>query len=260
MKLTKIFGLTLIIMTMVILTGCVSQQDFDRLRVQNQTQSERLAELESRYNAARIEVESLQKQLNDLSKLKNVNISAYDQEIEALEAAIAEKNALIAQLQAQLLKGGVALPTELNVMLEELAAASDLIEFDKERGIVKFKSDLTFEPGSDVLNAEAIKAIKQFSDILNSDMAKDFDAIIAGHTDDMRIARPATRAKHPTNWHLSAHRAISVLEEMLKDNVVATRLSVRGFGEYRPAAPNAPDKKGNPLNRRVEVYIVPQGI
>jgi chemotaxis protein MotB len=260
MKLTKVLSLLLIVSIMLVMTGCISQQDYDRLRVQNQTQSERLAELESRYNAARIEVESLKKQLSDLSRLKDVNVGAYAQEIEALETAIAEKNALISQLQAQLLKGGVALPAELNVMLEELAAASDLVEFDSERGMVKFKSDLTFAPGSDVLNEEAVKAIRQFSDILNSEMAKDFDAIIAGHTDDMVIAKAATKAKHPTNWHLSANRAISVLDEMLKDGVLPTRLSIRGFGEYRPTAPNAPNKRGNVLNRRVEVYIVAQGV
>ena len=245
---------------MIVSTGCVSQGDYDKLKVQNQTQSERLSELESKYSAARIEVQKLQKQLDDLMKSKNVNVSAYAKEVELLEAAIAEKNQLIATLQEQLLKGGVVLPSELNVMLEELAASNDLVDFDKEKGVVKFKSDLTFEPGSDVLSADAIKAIDQFSKILNSDMAKDFDAIIAGHTDDMRIARPSTKAKHPTNWHLSAHRAISVLEELLKDNVTATRLSVRGFGEYRPVAPNAPNKKGNVLNRRVEIYIVPQGV
>jgi len=37
------------------------------------------------------------------------------------------------------------------------------------------------------------------------------------------------------------------------------RLSVRAFGEYRPIEPNQPGKKGNPKNRRVEIYIVPEG-
>ena len=38
---------------------------------------------------------------------------------------------------------------------------------------------------------------------------------------------------------------------MTSNAVDPTRLSVRGFGEYRPAAENAPDNKGNAANRRV---------
>lgn len=259
MKIYRISAVVLVAVMALMLTGCVSRSDYNRLQVQNRTQSERMAELESKYSAARIEVQQLRKELEDLRMSKDANLGASSKEIAVLEKAIAERDELIAKLQEQLLKGGVVLPTELNVVLEELAASSDLVTFDKERGVVKFTSDLTFEPGSDVLNDEAKKAIDKFSDILNSQMAKDFDVIVAGHTDDMRIARPETRAKHPTNWHLSANRAISVLQRMISDNVEPTRLSARGFGEYRPIAPNAANKKGNPLNRRVEVFIVPQG-
>ncbi|MCK5175184.1 MAG: OmpA family protein, partial [Planctomycetes bacterium] len=64
---------------------------------------------------------------------------------------------------------------------------------------------------------------------------------------------------HPTNWHLSVHRAISVLNVMTQNKVSPKRLSVRGFGEFRPAEPNKADKKGNAANRRVEIFIVPSG-
>jgi chemotaxis protein MotB len=46
---------------------------------------------------------------------------------------------------------------------------------------------------------------------------------------------------------------------MSQNGVEPTRLSVRGFGEYRPVAPNAANNKGNDVNRRVEMYIVPKG-
>lgn len=260
MKLYRILGIVLLAAAALTLTGCVSQEDYNRLQVQNRTQSERLAELESRYSAAQIELQQLQEQLNQLRRAREAGEGAYSQEIEALEAALEEKNQLIAKLQDQLLRGGVVLPTELNVMLEELAAKSDLITFDEERGVLRFTSDLTFERGSDVLSDEAKQVIEEFSAIVNSEMAAEFDVLIAGHTDDMRIARPETLRRHPTNWHLSANRAISVLQKMLDDDVEPTRLSARGFGEHRPAVPNEPNRGGNPLNRRVEVFIIPQGM
>jgi len=46
---------------------------------------------------------------------------------------------------------------------------------------------------------------------------------------------------------------------MEKANIAPKRMSVRGFGEYRPVAENAAGKKGNEKNRRVEIYIIQQG-
>jgi chemotaxis protein MotB len=125
---------------------------------------------------------------------------------------------------------------------------------------VKFKSDLLFERGSDKVAPAAGEAVRSLCRILNSKQGKNFDVIVAGHTDDLRISRPVTREKHPTNWHLSAHRAISVLNLMTRNKVAFGRMSIRGFGEFRPIAPNKPKKKGNPQNRRVEIYIVPKGV
>ena len=125
---------------------------------------------------------------------------------------------------------------------------------------MKLKSDLLFEIGSDQVKAGAAQALGQLSGILNTEPGKDFDVVVAGHTDDIRIGKPATRAKHPTNWHLSAHRALSVLTMMGKNNMAPTRMSVRGFGEYRPVVPNKPGKKGHPQNRRVEIFIIPKGM
>jgi len=75
----------------------------------------------------------------------------------------------------------------------------------------------------------------------------------------MRIGRPATRQKHPTNWHLSAHRAIAVEKVLAQAGMNEIRLAVMGMGEFRPIEPNKPNQEGNPRNRRVEIYIVPAG-
>jgi len=51
-----------------------------------------------------------------------------------------------------------------------------------------------------------------------------------------------------------------VLNVMTGSNIASERLSVRGFGEYRPVAANKPKRGGNPQNRRVEIYIVAKGV
>lgn len=147
---------------------------------------------------------------------------------------------------------------ELSTLLEEFAEKEEMVTYDPVKGIVKFKSDLLFKSGSDTVMPAAEAAIKSLSAILSSKEAAEFDIIIAGHTDDQPIH--FAKANHPTNWHLSVHRAISVLNIMAANNVAQSRMSVRGFGELRPLAPNEPGNKGNPQNRRVEIYIVPKGM
>ncbi|MDO8301628.1 MAG: OmpA family protein, partial [Sedimentisphaerales bacterium] len=115
-------------------------------------------------------------------------------------------------------------------------------------------------PGSDQVDPKGKEALKALAGILNSEQGKQFDAVIAGHTDDMLIQKPSTKQAHPTNWHLSAHRAISVLNVMVEDGMESTRVSERGFSEFRPVVPNAPGKKGNSANRRVEIFIVTKGM
>ena len=151
------------------------------------------------------------------------------------------------------------LPAELDAAIKAFAAAHpDVVEYDDQRGVVKWKSDLLFALGSDVVKQSASEALSGFASIVNSQAAEEFEVIIVGHTDNMPIGRPATRAKHPTNWHLSAHRAIAVMNQLKQAGVAATRLGVMGYAEYRPVADNVSDD-GRQKNRRVELFLVPMG-
>ena len=259
MRTVKLLGLfTVCICATVLINGCGSElQD---LRIQNKTQQRRISELDSAMQTTNLELEQLKRKLSNIGSLNSAEAEAMQQKIAALEEDLANKKALIASMQQQLFYGGAQLPVELSTMLEDFAKGEKMVTYDSSRGIVKFKSDLLFERGSDRVVSAAVKAVKSLCKILNSEYAKKFDVIIAGHTDDLKIGKPQTRAKHPTNWHLSAHRAISVLNIMAGSNIAPERVSVRGFGEFRPIAPNKPNKKGNPQNRRVEIYIVPKGV
>jgi chemotaxis protein MotB len=241
----------------ILANGCSSElQD---LKIQNSFQQKRIAELESEVEAAKLQLDQLRRQLATAKTKGGIDEDALREQIAALEEDLAKRDELIASMQQRLLQGGALLPPELTTKLEDFAKQHEMVTYDEDRGIVKFKSDLLFEVASDTVAPSAVEAVKSLCGILNSEEGKKFDIIIAGHTDDIPVEKPATRAKHPDNWYLSVHRAISVLDIMEANNVASTRLSARGFGEYRPVAPNLPGKKGNPQNRRVEIYIVPAG-
>ncbi len=254
----KIAAVLTVISAALLLNGCVPQDKYEDLRLQNRTQLERIGELESNYNAAKLQLAQSQGLLAGAETQCLADTEALRKTVDAMQSDIEQKNALVRKMQAQLLQGGIALPPELSSKLEDFAKNSEMISYDPASGIVKFKSDLLFDKGSDTVAATAVSAVKQLCGIINSAEAGGFDVIIAGHTDDVPIRKPQTKALHPTNWHLSVHRAISVLNVMKSSGVDEKRLSVRGFGEFRPVEENKP-KLGNPKNRRVEIYIVPAG-
>jgi len=259
MRALKLSAVIIVFACVILLTGCESPQQKD-LRIRNDIQRKKIAELESEIQAANLQLEQLKRQLADAKEKGGIEVETLQQKIAALEEDLAKKKELIASMQQRLLFGS-ALPVELSTKLEDFAKANaQMVSYDPNTGIVKFKSDLLFEKGSDKVAPTAAEAVKSLCGILNSEEGKKFDIIIAGHTDDIPILKPETRAQHPTNWHLSADRAISVLDVMATNNVDSKRMSMRGFGEYRPVVPNEPNKKGNPQNRRVEIYIVPEGV
>ncbi len=256
----KITLLLCALVVVVVLAGCVSQEQYDQVKAQNRIQQQRISELESDKNLCELQLNQLQGQTASIKGKSGVNLSACEAEISALEQDIENKKALIAQMQAQLLRSGAELPMELSVKLQDFAEKYDMVDFDESTGMLQFESDLTFDLGSANVTSQAASSIQALAKIINDPAASDFDLIIAGHTDNVPIKKPSTKQKHPTNWHLSAHRAISVLNVLTDNNVESKRLSVRGFGQYRPETPNKPGNKGARENRRVEIYLVPAGV
>jgi chemotaxis protein MotB len=256
MRTVRLSAILLVCTFGLVITGCNGNQD---LRIQNDVQRRRIADLESKLAANELELQRLKKELEAAQQTGGIEVQSLREKVAALEENKKQLEEMIQSLQEKLLLGGTAVPVELSTLLEDFANQHDMVTYDSQRGVVRFRSDLLFELGSAKVAGSSIPAVQALANILNTEEAKDFDVIIAGHTDDIRIAKPSTLEKHPTNWHLSAHRAISVLEIMIDNKVDPTRLSIRGFGEYRPVEENRPNRKGNPKNRRVEIFIVPKG-
>jgi chemotaxis protein MotB len=86
--------------------------------------------------------------------------------------------------------------------------------------------------------------------------ARDKTIEVNGHTDNVPITTEL-KLLYPTNWELSAARAINVvkfLHDKLK--IAPDRLMPVGYGPYRPVASNAA-AKGRAQNRRIEITLLP---
>ena len=142
---------------------------------------------------------------------------------------------------------------------EDLEAAAREIasKFQKDQAVVEtsetevtvgLSSDVTFASGEAVLSDAGRSALEKAGAIL----AKLPNAIrIEGHTDSV----PMRGGRYPTNWHLSAARAQSVVRLLIAAGVDARRMQVIGFSDTRPRAEND-TADGRAKNRRIEIKIM----
>ena len=144
MRTVKLSVFFIVCACIVPLAGC--GQELQDLKMRNASLNKRRAELEGELGANRLELEQLKKQLADARQRSAIDTEALEQKIAALEGHLQKRNELIARMQEQCL-GGVPLPADLNTMLEDFAAREEMVTFDPNRGIVKFRSDLLFKSG-----------------------------------------------------------------------------------------------------------------
>lgn len=163
-------------------------------------------------------------------------------------------NAERAQL-AKLASQKSPLSADANARFKQLAGQFPGIEFDENTGVAKLDSDLLFDPGSDEVRSQAEGVLRGIANILNDGATKQLRVQVVGHTDDRPIVKASTKAKHPTNWHLSTDRANSVLLSLKKHGLDERRMRSSGAGMFESVADNK-DPKTRAKNRRVEIYVL----
>ena len=118
-----------------------------------------------------------------------------------------------------------------------------------------FQSEVLFPSGSAELQPEGKQQLDGVADALATiakEMPQDLPWILQvdGHTDN----RPISTPQFPSNWELSAARAISVVKYLTSRGIPADRLAAAGFGEFEPIDPRN-DEVGWRRNRRIEIKV-----
>jgi len=198
--------------------------------------------------------QSLASERERLSKTNDKLESSLDITNRRFENLNAERSQL-QQRYVSLLNTKNPLSRKTTSQFEELAHRFPEFDFDSRTGVSKFKSDILFASGSDELKPQALPILKEFAQIINQGEANQLNILIVGHTDDRPIGKSTTRAKHPTNGHLSTNRAHSVRLSLAKFGVDDARMGTAGYGEHQPLVPNT-DDASRAKNRRVEVFVL----
>ncbi len=149
---------------------------------------------------------------------------------------------------------------ELNEMASDFAtyfAENNLnddvaVEVEDNYVNITFKDGILFDSGAAMLTPGARQILADISSELSQ--YPDSQIMVVGHTDNI----PISTAQFPSNYYLSAARAISVLEFLVNtQGINPKQISAEGKGEFDPIAPNdTPENRAK--NRRVEIKITSQ--
>ncbi len=191
-----------------LLGGCASDPELARLRDANRVLTGRVQELGAQLDECQTTNAALLGS-DDQRTSALAQLSAKNNELQSLvndqQRTIREFESRLAGLDL----GGLDPATDS--ALRRLAAANpSLMTYDPARGMIRFASDLTFDSGSDVVRDSAKSSLRQLAGILNQGAARGYDVQVVGHTDNIPVGNPQTKARFPTNMHLSCARAISV--------------------------------------------------
>lgn len=138
--------------------------------------------------------------------------------------------------------------TQMNEKLKE-----QLITLRRTRSLLRVNivNSLLFDSGSAAIRRKGVGALSKIAEFLRKE--KDKLIQIEGHTDDRRIQGNLAR-RYPTNWELSAARAIAVVKFLESRNVSPRRLSAAAYSFHRPAAGNDTGEE-RAKNRRIVILM-----
>lgn len=249
-------------MLLLMSLGCVSQGRYRDLEASTALREKRWQETERRLEE-RIEALSAD---NMALREENANIERRHEHVLEINNQLHEE---ILQLENRLKKSETIIRTQESVIsdvnqaretieknLREQIAAKDIVIEEMEGKLkVTLVDKILFNTGSDRINEAGRNALRQIAASMQESDSQEI--VVEGHTDDVPIG-PALADRFPTNWELSAARAIAVvrfLEE--KAGLDPKRLSACAYGFHRPIASHDTES-GRRKNRRIELILVPR--
>jgi chemotaxis protein MotB len=199
--------------------------------------------------------------------LLNQQLAALRTQLAALEQALQASEATDTENRTQIADLGRRLNLALAQRVQDLSRyRSDF--FGKLREVLEgradvrvvgdrfvFQSEVLFEAGEAAISPEGQTELAKLGSAikeLQAQIPADVNWVlrIDGHTDN----RPINTPEFPSNWELSAARAISVAKYLITQGVPANRLVPAGFGEFSPIDTGDSDDAYR-RNRRIEFKL-----
>lgn len=267
----------------LILGGCVEKSEYLKKQAESDTLRQEVAKIDAENGILRMKIENLERE-NDALQIKFNKIKdeyqkmAHDNmELEtSLREFANEANTKIETLQKQnvelagdkqMLNESIALlkknkeqevkkvsgtyETLLGKMEKEIQQGQIAITELKGKLTVDVLDKILFDSGKAEIKPEGLEVLNRVVEILAT--AEDKAIRVEGHTDNVQIGGSLAR-KYPTNWELSAARALTVVRHLEKQGIDPRILSAVAFGENQPLADNE-TPEGRARNRRIAIVL-----
>jgi chemotaxis protein MotB len=230
--------------------GCVTTATYKEKVAEADTQAKELAAVKADRDALdkvlKAKTDDLSKSIADLRQktadleAENTRLKADLADLKKKEAEVQSESNTYKQLMQEM-KGEVA---KGQITISELKGKLTLDVVDK----------ILFASGQAEVTKEGLAVLKRVIDILKN--VTDKSIRIEGHTDNVKI-KGALAKQYPTNWELSAARAINVTKYLQQQGIDPALLSATAFGEYKPIADND-TPEGRAKNRRIAIILLPK--
>jgi len=166
----------------------------------------------------------------------------------------AENARLVKAREEQVQKVSSTYESLLEKMKSEISRGQVTISELKGKLTVNMVDSILFDSGKAEVKKGGLEILGKVISILKD--VSDKAIRIEGHTDNVQISR-ALAKRYPTNWELSAARAINVARYLQDQGIDPANLSAVAYGEWKPVADNDTEE-GRAKNRRIEIILVPK--
>ena len=137
-------------------------------------------------------------------------------------------------------------------LVEEIADGQISLSLQARGLVLSLRESALFPSGRDTFTPQAVPILGKIGRALRNLPAQ--PVRLEGHTDNVPIETP----QFPSNWELSAARAMAVLGFLAeKFEIQPHRLALAGYADYHPVADNE-TTDGRGQNRRVDIVVLSQ--
>lgn len=256
--LTARSGVRTVMVGLIVLTSvaCVKRSEFEAL-------SQRAQELEEQLETANTRNQELEEQVQTLTAENGTlsdRLRALGENVEELRSregqltsdleAARRRAEELARRERQHAERLATMRSMLGRFREMIASGRLRVRIVRGRMVIEMSSNILFDSGSADLREEGEQTLAEVAAVLRDIPNRDFQ--VAGHTDNV----PIRRSRFRDNWHLSAARALEVVEFLQEQGVDPRHLSAAGYSEYAPASSNETED-GRAANRRIEIVLMP---
>ena len=265
--------ISLIILSVVMISSCVSKKEFAALQTEKTAAEEKLVAVKTNLQKCLIEKEKedakvfalaeqvkylLDDKKNALKQVENLTVltQSSSDNIKTVIAQLSEKDKYINGVrEAMTQKDSLNLAIKFHLTKNLIEGIQDEdIEVNVEKTVVfiSISDKLLFKSGSYNVTEGAYTVLEKIAKVINDQ--PEMEVMIEGHTDNSPIKRNIIQ----DNWDLSALRATAITRILqYKFGVVPNRLIAAARSQYIPLAAND-SAENRAKNRRTKIIIMPR--